>query len=255
MRIILLAALSLIVSCSGTATYNPTVFEYQDNRSGISSKGIKKVVYAPISLGAPAPSYLRKGELSVRSMVRDYLQSNGYEILPNHHFENAWQQASRTYGNVYDPSTGKIDINAWRSTMVMVGNKLRTETDADAIIFSDLIEHDIQHSNSMKHYARWYGVTRKPSLQGAGSGVPVNFNWSQQIKAASLVVTIYDIELTRIFSSRGGIDTLEAVNLKSSTPSFVRKKKLLKSKDRIEEGIQLAFHPFIKMKKYPGQKP
>ncbi|WP_145999263.1 hypothetical protein [Oceanicoccus sp. KOV_DT_Chl] len=187
-------------------------------------------------------------------MVKDYLKSNGYKILPNYHFENAWQQASRTYGDVYDPSTGKINVNAWRGAMITTGELLREQTDADIIIFADVIEHDVQHSGSMQHYARWYGVTRKPALQGAGSGVPIGFDWTQQIKGASIMVTIYDVNLKRIFTSRGGIDTLQAVDMKSANPSFIRRKNLLKSDNNIEEGIEIAFHPFIPMKNYPGNK-
>ncbi|MCP3906630.1 MAG: hypothetical protein GY712_01260 [Oceanicoccus sp.] len=258
MRIILLAALALtlsfVVSCSSSGGYNPTVFEYRYNQEKIAAKPIKKVILAPVSMGIPAPSYLRKREGKVKAMVRDYLESNGYEILPNYHFENAWKKASRTYGTVYDPSTGKIDMNAWRGAMITTGELLREQTEADAIIFADLFEHEVQHSNSMKHYARWYGVTRKPALKGSGSGVPLDFNWSRNIKAASLMVTIYDINLTPVFSSRGGIDTLYAVDLKRSTPAFVRRKSLLKSEGHIEEGIQLAFHPFIIMEDYPGKE-
>jgi hypothetical protein len=250
----MLIALALTVSCSTSTTYNPSVYEYNYDTELIAKKAIKKVILAPVNLGAPPPSHLRKGERKVRAMVKNYLISNGYEVLPDYQFVNAWKQASRTYGNVYDPTTGKIDINAWRGAMVTTGKILREQTDADAVIFADLFEHDTQHSYSMKHYARWYGVTRKPSLQGAGNGVPADFNWGQQIKAASLMVTIYDVNLTQVFSSRGGIDTLHAIDIKRSNPAFVRRKKLLKSENHIEEGIELAFHPFITMESYPGKK-
>jgi hypothetical protein len=254
LSLIIAVSTSLISSCSSTSSYNPTVFEYNYAADKVAAKPIKKVILAPVSLGAPPPSHLLKKQPRVRAMVRDYLISNGYEILPNYHFENAWQQASRTYGNVYDPTSGKINVNAWRGAMITTGQILREQTEADAIIFADLFEHEIQHSHSMQHYARWYGVTRKPALQGSGDGVPLGFDWGQNIKAASLMVTVYDTDLNRIFTSRGGIDTLFAVDLKRANPSFVRRKKMLKSEDNIEEGIELAFHPFITMKKYPGEK-
>ena len=258
MRIILLGAVVLaatinLTACGTTANYNPTVHQFQIDQAKIDEKPIKKIVLAPVSLGAPVGSHLRKADRKTRAMVKDYLESHGYQILPNYHFENAWKQASRTYGNVYDPSTGKIDSNAWRAAMITTGKKLREQTDADAIVFADLFEHQVQHSHSMKHYARWYGVTRKPALKGTG-GVPLDFNWSQHIKGTSIRVTIYDINLNPIFASRGGIDTLEEVDLKRSNPAFVRRKKLLKSDDHIEEGIEIAFHPFIVMKNYPGKK-
>lgn len=253
-RILLLVALSLIVSCGTTVGggYNPTVHPFEFNEESVAANPIKKVILVPFSIGAPPPSHLRKVERRVKARVKDYLESNGFEIMPSYHFENAWKQAARTYGNVYDPSTGKVDVEAWKGAMITTGEVLRKQTDADAIIFADLFEHNIQHSNSMQHYARWYGVTRKPAYQGAGDGVPVGFDWTQEIKAASLMITIYDTNLSRIFSSRGGIDTLYAVDLKHATPSFVRRRKLLSNTDHVEEGIQLAFHPFITMERYPG---
>lgn len=255
MRIILLATLSLLVSCGVTSTiYNPTVFEYTYAQEAIAVTPVKKVVLAPVSLGAPPPSHLRKGSRKVKAMVKNYLESNGYKILPDYHFDNAWKQAARTYGDVYDPNSGKVDVNAWKGAMITVGEILREQTDADAIVFADVFEHDVQHSDSMQHYARWYGVTRKPAFKGSSDGMPVGFQWSQKIAAASLMVTIFDVNLNRIFSSRGGIDTLYAVSLKSATPSYVRRKKLLSNDDNIEEGIELAFHPFITMKKYPGDQ-
>ena len=253
MRIILLIALSLLVSCSATSTFNDTAFPYEYNDALVAEKPIKNVVLAPVSLGAPAPSYLRASERKVRAMVRDYLKSQGYNVLPDYTFENAWKQASRTYGDVYDPTTGKIDANAWRAAMVTVGEKLRNETDADAIVFADLFEHNVQHSSGITHYARWYGVARKPHIIGAGDSVAAEFNWSQPIKAASLMVTIYNVDMVRVFTSRGGLDTLEGVNTKRADTAFVRLKKLLKYDGNIEEGIELAFHPFIKMDDYPGK--
>ncbi len=257
MRIILIVAASLIIpllsACSSSGGYNPTVFEFQYDKEKLAGKPIKKVILAPVSLGAPPPSYLRKSDRKVKAMVKDYLESNGMQVLPTYQFDNAWQKANRTYGDIYDPTTGKVDLNAWRGAMVTVGEVLREQTDAQMIIFADLIEHDVQHSNSMQHYARWYGVTRKPALRGSG-GVPVGFDWSQNIKAASLSVVIFDVELNRIFVSRGGLDTLYELDLKRSTPAFVRRKSLLKSESDIEEGIAIAFHPFIPMKRYPGIK-
>ena len=253
MRITLLFVLALtIVSCSSSSGHNPTVFAYSYEQQRIANQPIKKVILAPVSMGTPAPSYLQKPERKIKQMVKIYLESNGYEVLPNYLFDNAWKKAIRTHGNVYDPSSGRFNVNAWRRAINTTANILREQTDVDAIIFADLFEQEIRHSNSMQHYARWLGVTRKPSLRGSINAIPMGFDWSQPIKAASLRVTILDISLTGIFSSRGGIDTLYAVDLKRSNPIFVRRKSPLKNQGHIEEGIEIAFHPFIPMKAYPG---
>lgn len=257
MRIILtllslLIASSLIVSCATQSVYNDTVFPFDYNEDLAARKPIKNVIVAPVSLGVPAPSYLEFKQRVIRQMVADYLRDNGYNVLPDYQFENAWLQASRTYGDVYDPTTGRIDANAWRAAMVTVGQQLREQTQADAIVFADLFTHDVQHSSGFSHYARFYGVARKPVIKGGATTLPAEFNWSETVKAASLMVTIYNVDLERVFTSRGGIDTLDEIDSRRATPSFVRRKNFLKSEAFAEEGIALAFHPFIPMDNYPG---
>ena len=252
MRIILLVVLAFIVSCSGPSSFNQTAFEFDYDKEKLEGKAIKNVVLATVGLSTPPPSYLAASDRKTRAMVRNFLIDNGYTILPDYHFENAWKQANRTFGDIFDPTTGAIDMRAWQGAMATTGKLLREQTNADLIIFSDLFVHNVQHSNSSQHLARWYGVTRKPTFVGSATGIPVGFDWSQSIKGASLMISIFDIDLNRVFSSRGGIDTLYSLNVKKSTPRFVRKKKMLKSDGHIEEGINLAFHPFIQMKNYPG---
>lgn len=261
MRIILLVASLLIVcttliSCAGSANSNPTTYPYSYSDEFFSQNTIKKVVISPVNMGVPAPSYLQKGDRKVKAMVKDFIASNNLEVLPDYHFENAWKQAIRTYGDIYDPSTGKVNLKTWRSVMYTVGKKIEEDTDADAIIFADLIIHDGAHTAGSSHYARWYGVTRKPSTRGTGAGVPLDFHWTQAIDVASLQVSIFDTQnLKRIFTSIGGLDTLEAVDIRNPSAGFTRRKNLLNNNGNIEEGIELAFHPFIQMKKYPGPAP
>lgn len=252
----LLLVAGILISCSSTIRgYNPTVFPFQYNMESVDQLAIKRVILAPVNIGAPVRSHLRKAERNTRTLIKDYLRSNGYEILPNYQFENAWKQATRTYGNVYDPSTGKVNLNAWRAAMVTVGEKLRKETNADVVIFADLVEHITTHGHGQKHYAKWYGVTRKPAMKGSSDGVPMDFDWSQPVKAASLQVTIFDVQsLGQLFKSVGGLDTLQTLNLRGSDAGYTRRKKLLDKKSNVEEGIEIAFHPFIKMNNYPGIK-
>lgn len=246
----LLALLSL-GACSAVQDYNPTAYDYAINNEELAKNPPKKIILATTSLGSPTRAYLSKGEYKVKAMVADYLEDNGFTLLPDYHFENAWKQAVRNYGEYFDPTTGRIDIETWKQVMVSTAAQLRDSTDADAVVFADVVELDVQHSPGINHYARWDGVARKPRATGSG-GVPVTFDWSQTIKAASLQVTIYNMKLMRLFASRGGIETLQEINLRSADPNFQRRKKLFKNDSFIEEGIELAFHPFITMKDYPA---
>lgn len=251
-RIILLVATVLLAACSSN-TYNPTAFPYLIDTKLLAEKPVKKLVIANVNFsGEPTRYQLRKPAGSVDAKVKAYLQEHGYQIEPSYLFENAWNQAVRTYGDLYDPTTGRVDANTWRAVMVTTANALKETTDIQAIVFTDLIEENATHNVGMDHLAQWAGVSRKPSTASAGSsGVSADFNWNQPVKVATLVVNIYSIDLKRLFSSRGGLDVLQVIDTKS-TPTYVRRKHPLENDSNVEEGIEIAFHPFIKMEDYPG---
>lgn len=250
-----LLLLALVVAGCSTTTYNPTVYPYKINQQALRAQPIKTILIASENVsGAPTKSILREPSRRIDRELIKYLRSNGYRIAPQHIFDNAWKQAIYRYGNIYDPTSGKVDRAAWNAVMATTLAAVRERGGIDGILFTDVIEHDVQHSAGLQHYARWYGVTRKPATQGAGSGVPVGFNWTQTIKGASLRVTLYNMQGDPVFASFGGLDTLHAVDMRNPDAGFVRRKKLLKSDSVIEEGIQLALHPLVPMKKYPGNK-
>ena len=124
----------------------------------------------------------------------------------------------------------------------------------DGFVFTDIIERDINFSGGLKHLARWDGVARKPSLQGPGDGVSADFDWNKSAKAASLWVSVYTMDLKRVFTSIGGMDATEAIDTRSSSGDVVRRRSILESESLVREGIELAFHPFIEMEDYPGKR-
>lgn len=248
---LLVTAAVLAAGCS-SARYNPTAYDYYIDQEALAATPIKKVVLASVNVsGEPTRSMLRDSVAKIDAEVTDYLQKNGYVIAPAHIFNNAWQQALLTYGDFYDPTSGRVDKQGWQQVMAATMKALQG-SDIDAIVFTDLIEHEVQHSGGLNHYARWYGVTREPATEGSSASVAADFNWNQLIKAASLVVTIYTPDGKPLFTSRGGLDTLYAINSRKSNSSFVRRSKVLSRNQYIEEGVELAFHPLIVMDDYPG---
>ena len=92
-------------------------------------------------------------------------------------------------------------------------------------------------------------------MQGPGQGITGDFSWIQDVDAVSLFVFIFNMDLQRVFISAGGIEVTEAIDTKGSTGRFKRRRKVLGNKKHIKEGVMLAFHPLITMKKWPGPKP
>lgn len=256
-RFLLLAVVALLTACASSGGgLNPDMPPYQINAEALKNHPIKKVVIASANIsGGPTLYYLQGAAARIDEMTKNYLQKNGYTVAPNYVFENAWMQAIRAYGDMYDPTTGKVDPTTYRAVMVTAFKTIKESTDIDAVVFTDVVEVNVSHSIGMDHLAQWDGVSRKPKTVSAGtSQITEGFNWAQTIKAATLVTTVYTSSLEGVFSSRGGLDVLEAIDTKGGDTTFSRRKRPLDTDDNVQEGIELAFHPFIKMKNYPEKK-
>jgi hypothetical protein len=251
--LILALSLALTLSaCSGAPTYNPTTFPSQVEQALLDEAIVKTLVFAHVNLGTPSRNYLEKHAPRVDAAVSAYLKENGFKVLPQRKFEQHWNTAVRAFGNPVDPTSGRVNMKTFAQIMHTVRDEMRKSGKLDAFIFTDLVEFQVPFSGGLKHLARWDGVTRKPSLQGPGNAVSSDFDWNMQAAVASLQVTIYDMELRALFSSRGGLDATEAIDTRSSTGRYVRRRNLLENDNFINEGIALAFHPFIIMEDWPG---
>lgn len=244
----------LLVACSTAPSYNATVFQYDLQQELIDEKPVETVVLASINLGGPSRGYLEDAAPKIDKAVSNYLRENGYKVVSQRRFQQQWKSAVRAYGNPIDPTTGRVNQKTFTLCLMQVRDELRKTDQVDAIVFTDIIERDITFSGGLKHLARWDGVSRKPSLQGPGDGVSTDFDWNRTAKAASLWVSVYNEDLQRVFTSIGGMDTTEAIDTRSSSGEFVRRRSILDNDNHVREGIELAFHPLIKMKNYPGDK-
>jgi hypothetical protein len=249
--ILLLCLAALLQACSSTPRYNPTVFPYEINDERLAGKPIKTVVIAHVNLGLPSRTYLEKEAPRIDSKVSAYLKENGFKVLPQREFEQRWNTAVRAYGDPVDPTTGKVNMKTFSQIMMSVRDEMR-DLNLDAFIFTDLVELQTAFSGGLQHLARWDGVTRKPSLQGPGDGVTADFDWSMLVAVASLQVSIYDMDLQRVFASRGGIDATEAIDTRSASGRYIRRRQILENDSYIQEGIELAFYPFIDSENWPG---
>lgn len=250
--LVTLSCLPLLLTACGGVSYNPTTFPAQIDTERMAASTIKTVVIAHVNLGNPSRNYLEKEAPRVDAEVSAYLKENGYRVLPQRQFKQHWNTAMRGFGNPVDPTSGKLNMKTFAQIMHSVRDEMAKSGKPDAFIFTDLIEFQVPFSGGLKHLARWDGVSRKPSLQGPGSGVSADFDWNMQAAVASLQISIYDTELKALFSGRGGMDATEAIDTRSSKGRYIRRRNILENENFINEGVGLAFHPFIEMKDWPG---
>ena len=252
-RTALVALAALLTACASTPSYNPTTLPFEVNEERMAKTTVKTVVIPHVNLGIPSRNYLEKVAPRIDGDISTYLKEAGYTVIPQREFKQHWNTAVRAFGNPVDPTSGKVNMKAFAQIMQSVRDRMVEEHKLDAFVFTDLIEFEVSFSGGLKHLARWDGVSRKPSLQGPGNSVSADFDWNKQAAVASLQISIFDMELQRLFFSRGGLEATEAIDTRSSSGNFTRRRNLLENENHISEGIQLAFHPFIEMKKWPGK--
>lgn len=256
LAVLLAPMLALTLYGCSASRYSDTFFPYELDQAALKEKPIETVVIASANIsGEPTRYHLQQPAGRIDKMVASYLDEHGYEVAPGYLFDNAWNQAIRTHGEMYDPTTGRVDPQTWQAVMVQTMAALAEDGKVDAVVFTDVVEHDVVHNVGMEHLAQWWGVSRRPDTLSNAQGVPADFNWNRPLKGASLVITVYRADSKGLFTSRGGLDTLQVVNNKRNDGTYVRRKKLLDNERNLWEGIRLAFHPFIPMADYPATTP
>jgi hypothetical protein len=222
--------------------FESAVFEKLDSRV---------VVIASVNLGVPSRNYLAKREPFIDARVTEYLESADYDVRPQREFSQRWNNAVLIYGDPIDPTTGRVNQKSFIQIVQAVRDQLRQQTDIGSIVFTDIIEKDVYYEQGLNRVTRFDGVTRKPAIQGAGSGVTADFDWSRAVSAATLRVAWFNMDLERMFSGEGGMEVTDAVDTRSGT-AFVRRRDVLENENQVDEGIAIAFHPVIPMKNWPG---
>ncbi|MFK8043412.1 hypothetical protein [Congregibacter sp.] len=218
----------------------------------LAASPLKTVVIPHVNLGTPSRNYLAEVSPRIDARISSYMKANGYKVLPQRDFKQHWNSAVRAFGDPVDPTTGRVNMKTFSQIMQSVRDRFAETSELDAFVFTDLVELDVPFNVGLKHIGRWDGVSRRPSMQGPGTGVNADFDWSMTAAVASLQVTIFDMDLKRLFVSRGGLDATDAIDARSSTGRYIRRRAILENNNFIDEGIALALHPLIEMDKYPG---
>jgi len=133
------ALATLLLACSSTPTYNPTVFPFEIDQARVDQDDIKTVVIAHVNLGLPSRNYLEKEAPRIDAAVSAYLKENGFKVLPQREFEQRWNAAVRAYGDPVDPTSGKVNMKTFSQIMTNIRDEMRA-TGLNAFVFTDLVE-------------------------------------------------------------------------------------------------------------------
>lgn len=247
-RCLLLIAMACLVGCQ-SAGYNDTVYPYVIRSEALQQHAPKRLVISHENFGTPSKTYLQPYESKIDNKVRDRLEGGGYTIVENTEFRKYWRENVRKYGSPYNPTTSQLNTEAFQQVVQATFKKLSEGGGVDAIVFTDLVEQPVVFQGNNNRLAKWHGVSRKPGIKGSG-GVSADFDWSQTAPAISLRVIIYATDGTLLFKSIGGLEVARYINSRQSDGRFVRREKLFTKQSHIDQGVNLALHPFIVAKDY-----
>lgn len=240
-----LVLFALSISACSSIAINDSAFPYIFSPEKIAALKIKKIVVVDKNFGTVSKNYLSKHEKKIDDVVRSKLMSGNYEIVSDDQFNLEWQLAVRKYGNPYNTNTNQLNSIAFKRVIHFVFSELEKTSNVDAILFTDLVEQEVVFSGKNKRQATWHGVSRKPIFKGAAANLSADFNWAQPIPAISLRIVIYSTNGSLLFKSLGGLDVTRQVDVRKNGGKFVRRTKLLNKQTNIEQGVNVALHPFI----------
>lgn len=252
-RIIVFAMALVLAACNSMQT-NPTVYPYKMDSTWFSAHQPKRVAIAPFSLSGDSRAWLKEGQQLASSIAEEYLEEHGYTVVNNNALRSAWSNAIRVHGNPWDPLTGKANMETLARVVSNTLANAQQTTPVDLVIVIDVIEREVLFEQYGDYRARWDGVARKPKLVGPDNYVTEDFDWDRPVKATSAAINIYTPEFQNVFHSIGGIGLAQDINTRTGSIGFTRKEEPFRYQSHIEEGIALAFHPFIPMRDYPAPK-
>lgn len=228
-----------------------TVYPYQFDESSKDGKKFDTLIIASQNYGKPSRQYLVPYEEKIDRYVIKYLKSNGYKVLDSRIYAQALSKAEARIGDPFDPTTGKLNVQRKQQVVADVLRQLQaSQPNLDGVVFTELLDRKVYFSQGIKRVARWDGVSRPPQLQGANKGIALEFDWTQSVDAASIGIYIFTIHGKNLLASAGGMSLAEDIDTRGSA-KFKRSRNVFSSESQLMEGVELAFHPFIKMQDYP----
>ncbi|MBT8138961.1 MAG: hypothetical protein KJP25_04275 [Gammaproteobacteria bacterium] len=242
---------NLLLACQ-LSTFNDSVYPYVYRSELISTNTPQKLVIAHVNFGVPSKSYLQGYSLKLDQKVQSVLEQGGFEIADNGNFRSFWRAAVRKHGDVYNESMAQLNTEAFKKVVGQTLAQLAQSGEADAVVFTDLLENPVVFQGANNRLAKWHGVSRKPRIKGRAS-LPAEFDWSQTAPAVSLRVIVYSVKGELLFKSLGGLEVTRHVDTSKNNGRFVRRDKLFSSAGNVDEGVRLALHPLVPVRGYPEQ--
>lgn len=239
MRTPLLSTLLLTLTLAG-CTIGP--LHPYELKEGVDPASVRRVYLAPINATSRLDENLLDGAKRVRGEIREYLEERDVEVVsgPLFDYREAWRasfqgvelsapESTRRGRRGAPPELPPPPAEAVRALFAALGESARFDT----LLIPDLLVRPARLGGTR---ARWDGVYRE---QESTRSVP----WTGDTPALSLRIRLFRSDGEMIFEGIGGLDLLFRFNYEKARAEPVD--DLLGVPEHIEEGVSIAFHPFV----------
>jgi len=190
----------------------------------------------PINETETVPEGLEVGEENVFSELKAYLESKGLSVETTTPYayrlaaNGATEDAQNRMQTVATSSiSGEISYSA-----IVPGLLAHLQSNADLLIVSNMVIR--KGTSEESRTTAWDGVKRRIE-------VPSRWKFTGSGPVASVFVSIYEKNGTRVFSGYGGLDLLFAPNMREERYELIPDR--LQNIDHIREGVCVAFYPYF----------
>ncbi|MGH0031601.1 MAG: hypothetical protein ACQGVC_17545 [Myxococcota bacterium] len=250
-------ALASTIFLAACAT--PQLHPYEIEPTQVGAPGVETVALLPLNVWVALPPELDATTFRVTAAVRDHLSDCGREVT---HFSmgdarGLWSHVSGGEGAdtaVADDAVGRFV------------RSLHQAREFDVLVVPDLVyrEAPIRIASQV---AVWDGVERDLTVKGSAHSAGI-FHGDAKIRGkaqgVSLHVAAYDPSGVRVFDGHGGLDLIHEWEFRTeyhydrnmhryAVPVYQQRfmKNRLADEAHLQEGIALAFHPYLVSPSHP----
>lgn len=247
-----LLCVALLLSACGARQLHP--YELQEARVG--APGVETVGLLPLNVLVALPSELDAGRGRVEAEIRDHLEecSVRTQLFGIREARKLWSEVAGDGAETSDAQIGEYV------------RRLHARRPFDVLVAPNLVFRDARIQYSTQN-AIWDGVKRPLEVVGhhhMSGSVYTDSKMMGEISAVSLYLVAFDPDGTRIFESYGGLDLVHEAKLGTeyhydnnrhrypvATVEFRLKNRRLDDEEELQEGVAMAFHPFLVSPAHP----
>lgn len=214
----------------------PILHDYELSPGQSFSPNRSRALLLPINETEAIPSGLEVGEENVFEQLKSYLGAKGLSIetTNTYDYRAAANSASQSVQNeMLSGETGSISGQVEYSSIVP-GLLANLASDADLLILANMVIRIGESRGGRTTY--WDGVRRRLA-------VPNRMRMTGTESVASIFVTVYHRDGTKVFAGYGGLDLLFAPNFREEKFELIPDR--LQNIEHIREGICVAFYPYF----------